>query len=384
MRLRVSLSFCAALLIACAPDPVTVGFIYNGPVEDYGWTKTHDEGRIYLETVGRNVTTLYTVGVDTTEAAAALDDLVAQGASIVFTTSFEFHPFARDAALRHGHLTTLNCSGFVQGERFGSYQARVEEMEYLSGMVAGAMTRSNKVGVVGGVRIYEQFVHINAFALGVKTTNPDADVIVRWIGWWLDPDRSFAAAQGLIDEEGVDVVKQFSNSNAPLRAADARGVWSIGHNNRDICNVAPATCLVAAYYNWGPYYLKIVDEIRSGAYPSSTGRIDYVSTADLNIAGLSDFADAVPDAVRAEVAQKKEQIRTRSFNVFQGPIRWADGTTTPAGEVVTDAELLCMGKWIDGVRDSPGPSCTSGTAECGDFMTCLEGRCVAPDLSGCE
>ncbi|MEW5855572.1 MAG: BMP family ABC transporter substrate-binding protein [Myxococcota bacterium] len=361
--------------------PTKVGFLYVGPITDYGWTKAHEDGRLYLENFGSNVTTVYEENVTPDTAAGIIDSMAADGAKVIFTTSFDFLQQAMAAPSRHPDLYTFNCAGFKTAHHFGSYQARVEEMEYLTGMVAGRMTQSNKIGVVAALRIYEQMVHINAFALGVRAVNPDAEVLVRWMGWWFDPEREATGTNELIDE-GVDVIKGLTDTNIPLATARDRGVYSIGHDSKDGCSIAPEKCLVTSYYNWGPLYVKLVDEVVNGTYPEG-GRSDYPSVADLDVIGLSPYATVVPESVRTEVDAKKADIIARRFNVFQGPFNHDDGTTWVAsGEVLSDQDLLCTNRYVAGVRDFHGPDC-GADAECGANMTCVAGKCTAPDYSGC-
>lgn len=399
-----SLCACAAVLLlglGCTPAPpppppvddsIKVGFIYVGAIGDYGWTKAHEDGRLYLENFGTKVSTAFAESVDPAAAPAAIDAMVAGGSKLVITTSFDFLQSAVAAPARHPGVTFLNCSGFKTGERLGNYQARIEETEYLSGMVAGLMTKNNKIGVVGAMKIYEQMVHINAFTLGVQAVNPAAQVTVRWVGFWFDPDKEGKAVPDLVNNVGVDVVKSFTDTNIPINAVNglntaSKTVYSIGHGNKDGCAIAPNTCLVASYYNWGPLYVKLAEEVRTGTYPAN-GRIDYVSLADLEIAGLSTYATAVPQAVRDQVAAKKKQITDRTFNIFQGPIEFSDASKVAAGSVITDAQLLCTSKFVKGITEVAGPACVVD-ADCKQAiiglnnMTCSGGLCTMKDLSGC-
>ncbi len=389
------------LALSCGTKPTTpppedaginVGFIYVGAIGDYGWTKAHEDGRQYLENFGTKVHTTFAESVDPAKAMDTIDAMVDGGTKLVITTSFDFLQTAMAAPARHPGVTFLNCSGFKKGERFGTYQARIEETEYLSGMVAGLLTKNNKIGVVGAMKIYEQMVHINAFTLGVQAVNPNAQVIVRWVGFWFDPDKEAKAVPDLVNGAGVDVVKSFTDTDIPIKGVDAlntatKTVYSVAHANKDGCAAAPKTCLVSSFYNWGPLYAKLAEEVRTGTYPAQ-GRIDYVSLADLEVAGLSTFADAVPQAVRDQVLAKKKAITERTFNVFQGPIEFSDASTVPAGSVITDDQLICTSKFVKGITELAGPSC-SVDADCKQAiiglnnMTCTNGLCTMKDLSGC-
>lgn len=374
------------------PPAVTkVGFIYVGPVDRFGWTASHDEGRLYLEQYTSDVTTMFRESVSPAAASGVIDDMVDAGASIVFATSFDFLQASLDGPGRHPGLKTFNCSGFKTGPGAGNYQLRVEESEYLTGMVAGRMTRTNKIGVVGALQIYEQVMHINAFARGVRAVNPTAEINVRFVNNWFNPPMELAAVRDLAGQ-GNDIIKGLTDTTIPVEAVadyttDAGlPVYAIGHDNRNNCEAKPDTCLVSSFYNWGPLYKKLVEEVRAGTYPAG-GRIDYLGQADMDVGGISTFNAAVPQLVRDEVTMREASIRNRTFNIFAGPFNKADGGVwLTAGQSLSDADLICTKDFIEGVTVVDGPGCTID-ADCTNTfaaMTCVGGQCRSPDLSGCS
>lgn len=409
----------AVLALTACPQPVEnkpdagaeatkVGFIYVGPRADYGWTKSHEDGRLYLESYGTNVKTEFIESVVPADGTKKIDELYGKGCKIIFTTSFDFLQSALDAPKSHSDLWTLNCAGFKTANQAGNYMARLEEGEYLAGMVAGKMTKTNKVGVVGALRIYEQMMHINAFTLGVRSVNPTAEVLVRWVGNWFNPAMEFKAVDDLIAGE-ADVIKAMTDTNIPVIAADGKktpggkDVYSIGINNKDFCTSAPNTCLTSSYYNWGPYYVKVVKEIAEGKYPKE-GRIDYLGSKDMDIVGIAPMSTKVPSDAQTAVNDKKTAITSGSFNVFQGPFNYQDGTEwKKTGETLSDADLECTSKFVEGIVDFDGPDCAvdadcnlnttvgpndAGTVKDGfydSFLTCdsTSKKCKAADLSGC-
>jgi basic membrane protein A len=371
--------------------PITkVGFIYVGPVDRFGWTASHEEGRLYLEQYTSDVSTMFRAAVAPADAPAVIDEFVDAGASIVFSTSFDFLDSTLQGPMRHPGLTTFNCSGFKTGSHAGNYQVRVEESEYLTGMVAGRMTRTNKIGVVAALRIYEQMMHINAFTRGVRAVNPNAEVNVRFVANWFNPPMELAAVRDLAGQ-GNDIIKGLTDTTIPVEAVadystDAGApVYAIGHDNRNNCEAKPETCLVSSFYNWGPLYKKLVEEVRAGAYPAG-GRIDYLGQADMDVGGISTFNAAVPQTVRDEVTARQTGIRNRTFSIFAGPFNKADGGVwLTAGQSLSDMDLICTKDFVEGVNVVDGPSCTVD-ADCTNgfaAMTCTGGLCRAADLSGC-
>lgn len=400
----------AAALAACSsnestPDagaePTKVGFIYVGPRGDYGWTKSHEDGRQYLENYGKNVKTLFVESVLPSDAPAKIDQLYATGAKIVFTTSFDFLDAALQAPERHSDLWMMNCAGFKTATRAGNYMGRIEEAEYLTGIVAGKMTKTNKIGMVGALRIYEQVMHINAFTLGVRSVNPNAQVYVRWVGDWFNPAMEKKATEDLIALDGVDIIKGLTDTATPNTTAeqikttqDASGnaipVWTVGYDSKDSCLKAPESCLVSSYFNWGPYYVSVVEEIAAGKYPSA-GRVDYLGTKDFDIVGISPMSDRVPAEVQELVRAKQKEIVEGRFNVFQGPFNYDDGTAwKAAGEKLSDEDLTCTKRFVQGAQTVDGPACQTdeqckGDSQVAGKLTCdtTKKLCVAPDLSGC-
>ncbi len=403
MKRIVTIAGLALALSACSKaettadagvqPPTNVAFLYVGPRGDYGWSKSHEDARLYLENYGANVRTTFVESVAPADAAAKIDELYAQGNKIIFATSFDFLDAALKAPGRHPDLWTLACSGFKTARHSGNYMARVEEAEYLTGMIAGKMTKTNKIGMVGALRIYEQMMHMNAFTLGVRSVNPNAQVLVRWVGNWFNPAMETKAVEDLIKDGGVDVIKGLTDTSIPIVTSDGlktpggETVWSIGHDNKDYCNNAKnGTCLASSFYNWGPLYQKLVAEIAAGTYPEN-GRVDYLGSKDMDVVGISNISDKVPAAVAAQVEAKRKEIAQGTFNVFQGPFNYDDGTPWVAeGQKLTDNDLTCTKRFVQGIANFDGPACANDT-ECGGDgkLTCDTTRslCVAPDLSGC-
>jgi len=370
-----------------------VGFIYVGPRGDYGWTKSHEDGRLFLDQYGENVKSKYLENVPPDQTNAKIDELYGEGYKIIFTTSFDYLEYALKAPEKKTDLWMMNCSGFKTAKHVGNYQARVEQAEYLTGMVAGAMTKTNKIGMVGALRIYEQMAHMNAFALGVRAVNPKAEILVRWVGNWFSPAMEAQAVKDLVTLGGVDVIKGKTDTNIPIVEGDklktpaGDPVWTIGHDNKDYCNNAKnGSCLVSSFYNWGPYYKKVVEEIAAGSYPEN-GRMDYLGAREMDIIGISSISDKVPAQVITNVQTKQSEITQGKFNVFQGPFNYDDGTEwKKAGETLSDEEITCTKRFVAGLKNFDGPACAKNE-DCGTDgkLTCDTARslCVAPDLSGC-
>ncbi|MCX8183186.1 MAG: BMP family ABC transporter substrate-binding protein, partial [Crenarchaeota archaeon] len=175
------------------------GFIYVGPVEDFGWTAAHDQGRRYVEKIFPWLETVYVESVPEAEAARYIERLITEeNVDVVFTTSFGFMDPTIEVARKYPNKMFFHCSGFKRAPNSGTYFADFYQVYYLNGLMAGALTKSNKVGYVAAYPIPEVLRHINAFALGVKEANPEAKVYVRWLFAWYNPTGAREAAQALV------------------------------------------------------------------------------------------------------------------------------------------------------------------------------------------
>jgi basic membrane protein A len=226
----------------------------------------------------------------------------------------------------------------------GNYFGRMYQARYLSGMVAGAMTKTKTLGYVAAFPIPEVIRGINAFTLGAQAMNPDVTVRVVWTKTWYDPGREKDAANSLLDV-GADVVTQHQDSPATQEAAQQKGVYSIGYNS-DMSAFAPQAHLCAPIWNWGPFYQEIVEQVRQGTWQSAS----YWYGLEKGIVNLSPISDVVPTAVKERVSNEKQAIASGQFKVFAGPIKDQAGTVRiAAGTVASDQELLGMTWFVAGV-----------------------------------
>ena len=343
--MKVLLSILALTMLSLnvfADEDPKVAFIYVGPVGDGGWTYAHDLGRRELEKMG--VETTYVESVPETDAERVLRNLARRGYDIIFTTSFGYMNPTESVAKQFPDTVFMHCSGFKTAPNMGNYFARMYQARYLAGMVAGMMTKSDNIGIIGSHPIPEIIRHINAFTLGVRSVNPKATTQVIWVNSWFDPAKEGAAANTLMDN-GADIVTITTDSAAATQAAEKRGLYSIG-NDSDMTLYGPDAHLTANIFNWGIYYKHVYEQVKEGTWkPSSdwwsisTGAVD-----------LSPFGEMVPDEVQQMVNSKRGEMISGVFKVFTGPITAQDGTLAiEEGVVPEDGELLSMNYFVDGV-----------------------------------
>ena len=327
-----------------AAKKIKVGFIYVSPVGDEGWSWTHDQGRKMMDAMPDVETTMMESVPEGPDAERAIKNMCSKGYNVIVATSFGYMDPMAKLARRHPDITFLHCSGYKHSDNMTCYFGRIYEARYLTGMVAGAMTKTNEIGYVAAFPIPEVVRGINAFTLGVRSVNPEAKVRVVWTRTWYSPDDEKKAAEGLLDV-GVDVIAQHKNSAGPQVAAEERGAYSVGYNT-DMSSAAPKAHLVAAVWDWKKFYEKFINEYRAGTWKNG----NYWYGLSDGIVDISAYGDMVPADVRAKVDAAKASIVNGTYKVFSGPVKDQEGKErVPAGQVAPDEMLLSMDWFVEGV-----------------------------------
>jgi basic membrane protein A len=326
-------------------EALKVGFIYIGPVGDYGWSYAHDQGRKYLETTLPDVKTTYVESVpEGADAERVLTQLARSGHKVIVATSYGYMDTMLQVAERFPEVVFLHCAGHKRRANMGTYFGRMYQASYLTGVVAGTMTQKKRIGYVAPIPIPEVIRIANAFVLGVRAVNPEVNVHVVWTNAWYDPATESEAANGLLDI-GVDVIATQSDSPAPVQTAERRGAYGVGFN-ADASKFAPEKHLTSAIWNWGPYYAAAVKQVRDGTWKST----DEWWPIGTGIVGLSPFGPVVADTLKNLVEQRKQDLMAGRFDVFWGPIKDQSGKLRiAASEKPADEVLLGMNWFVEGV-----------------------------------
>jgi simple sugar transport system substrate-binding protein len=351
---RLAIAVLAALVAAAvagtpaaAQDPLKIGFVYVSPIGDAGWTYQHDLGRKELERVlGAKVVTKYVENVpEGADAERVIRELAAGGHKLVFTTSFGYMNPTVKVAKSFPAVSFEHATGYKRDKNVGTYNARFYEGRYVTGVVAGKMTKSNVAGYVAAFPIPEVLQGINAFTRGMRSVNPKAEVKVIWVNSWYDPGREREAAMTLISQ-GADVVTQHTDSTAPVQAAQDKGVWAVGYHS-DMSKYGPKAHLTASTHNWSGHYVKVAQDVLAGTYkPSNVWggmKAGMVKLAALNA--------EVPPEVRALATRAEQDISGGALHPFAGPVKRQDGTVVvPAGQRMSDEKLAVMDYYVEGVQ----------------------------------
>jgi basic membrane protein A len=327
--------------------PLKVAFAYVGPVGDAGWTFAHDLGRKEVQMAfGDKVLTSFVENVpEGSDAERVIRDMVEQGNTLIFGTTFGYmEPMLRVAADAKG-VKFEHATGYKTAENLRTYDSRTYEGAYLAGIVAGAMTKTNALGVVGSIPIPEVIRNINSFTLGAQSVNPKVSTRVVWVNKWFDPPKEGEAAQALMNQ-GVDVLMQNTDSSAVLQTAEKAGKFAFGWDS-DMSKFGPNAHLASAVIHWGPYYKKAVNDVLTGSWKTEKtwwgvkeGAIDLVSVSP-----------KVPADAKAKVDDVKAGLKSGSFAIWKGPIVDESGKEIlKEGQIADDAFLVGINFYVKGVE----------------------------------
>ena len=330
---------------ALAADPLKVGFVYVGPVGDFGWTHGHDVGRKAIEKeFGDKVATTFVENVPEADSERVIRQLAASGNKLIFTTSFGFMNPTIRVAKQFPDVMFEHATGYQTAKNVSAYNARFYEGRDVIGTIAGHMTKTGKFGYIASFPIPEVVMGINAFILAARRVRPDAEISVVWVNSWFDPGKEADAAKVLIDQ-GCDVITQHTDSAAPIQTAGSRGVWCFGQAS-DMSTFAPEQHLTAILDVWGPYYVERTRAVLEGTWQTSSVWQGFKE----GLVEMSPYNSVLPANVVEEAEKIRKGIIDGSHHSFTGPIKDQSGKErVPAGERMSDEALLTMDWYVEGV-----------------------------------
>ena len=357
MKRRTLLGSAAALVAATAipafaqDEKLKIGFIYVGPVGDGGWTYQHDLARKAVEAeYGDKVETTFIESVpEGADAERALTQLALAGNKLIFATSFGFMDATMNVAKKFPDIKFEHATGYKRAENVSTYNARFYEGRAVQGLIAGKMTKTNKIGYIGSFPIPEVIMGINAYYLQAKKVNPNVELSVVWAFTWFDPAKEADAAKALIDQ-GIDVIASHTDSTAPLAEAAKTGGKVIGFGQASdmaIPEYMPTPRVSSIIDNWAPYYVKRVGELMDGTY----AQVDSWAGIKEGEVQIGAITEAVPAELKAEAEAMRDAIAAGSFHPFTGPINKQDGSAWLAeGATAPDGDLLGMNFYVEGIK----------------------------------
>jgi basic membrane protein A len=336
--------FGASISMAQA-DPVKVGFIYVGPIGDHGWTYRHDIGRQSVEEAfGDKVETSYIESVpEGPDAVRVMREMAQAGTDIIFATSFGYMDSMLKVAKEFPDVKFEHATGFKRADNLATYGLRLYQARHVQGVIAGQMTKTNKICYVAAFPIPEVIREINTYYLGAKSVNPNVDIDIVWVNTWYDPAKEAQAAEVMM-ADGCDMVAQHTDSPAPLQAAQKAGKLGFGQASDQI-KFAPKAQLTATIDNWGPYYVRRVQEVMDGNWSSA----DYFGHMNEAAVEMAPFTN-MPADVAAKAQSVKDAISNGTYFAFTGPLKDNKGNLQlKDGEIADDVHLNTMMYYVEGI-----------------------------------
>ena len=339
---------------AIAKDDIKVGVLHIGdPADGAGYSYAHDSGIVEMQkAIGLRddqIIRKNNVADDNdTAIETALNELIEAGCNIIFATSWGYMEKVNEAATAHPEIIFSHCSGYMSNDtNFNNYFGQIYQARYLAGIVAGLKTESDKIGYVAAQDNNNPEVTggIDAFALGVKSVNPDAKIYVKVTNTWFDLQKEKAAAVALLDE-GCDVIAQHQDTTQPMVAAQERGAYGIGYNS-DMAVQVPDAVLTSVVWHWGVYYTAAVQAAIDGTWTAD----NYFDGMKEGLLGLTDLTDLCAEGTKEKVDEATQKILNGELQVFAGEIKDNEGNVrVKAGESLDDAYIAGEINWyVDNV-----------------------------------
>ena len=329
-------------------DDMKVGVLYiSDPSEGSGYSYTHDLGiQGMQENLGLSSDQIERKIVDDSDAAAtekAIKECIDDGCRIIFTTSWGYMETTSEMAEQYPDVYFSHGTGYLSnGKNFNNYFGRIYQARYLSGIVAGMNTKSNKIGYVAAQDSSNSEVTggIDAFAIGVESVNPDAKIYVVVTNSWYDADKEKAASEQLLDM-GCDVMAQHCDTAYPQTLAQDRGVYGIGYNS-DMSKETPNSCLTSVIWNWSAYYTSAVKSVMNGTWDGS----NYYGGMAEGLVGITNLAGFAADGTQEKVDKATAAILSGENNVFDGVLETNTGDTIGSeGSTLDDATITGGINW---------------------------------------
>ena len=325
--------------------PLKVGFVYVGSINEVGWTRQHDLGRIALEKeLGADVECAYMEQVpEGQDAERVIRDMVSQGRRLIFSTAFGFMDPTVRVAREFPDFAFENATGYKTLENVAVYNARFYEGRYLAGLLAGHTSESGVIGYVAAMPIPEVLQGINAFTIAARSVNPKLEVRVIWTNTWYDAQRERDAALSLISQ-GADLLTHHTDTVAVAEVAEQKRRLLIGYNS-DLREIAPTMHLASVTHHWGRYYIKRARAVLDGSWTSAN---TWGGMAD-DFVRLESLARKVPAAVRREIRTHADDIIKGKLLPFSGPLKSNDGKLRVEDGFLTDDALHRMDWLVEGI-----------------------------------
>ena len=306
------------------PTRLVVGAIHVGSIKDAGYNQAQHEGLVWMTKNVPGVKLLEAENVpEGPDVERVMENMITQGATLIFPQSFGYMDFALNVAQRHPTVRFEHPAGYKLGDNFGTYWAASDQLTYSLGVAAGLTTKSNKIAFVGAMPIPQVIASVNAFHLGAQSVNPKVETRAVFTGTWSDPAKEAAATNAVIDQ-GVDVVTMLVDSPITVvQTAEKRLAYSIGYHSSAVAEFAPKFWISGVNFDWGPYFAKMANDVIGGTWKAA----NYIGGLETGMATLAPWGAAVPETVKTSVNAKLQAFQSGTLaSPYVGPVYDQQGT----------------------------------------------------------
>ncbi len=338
----------AVLSLRSEHEKTTIGYIMTGSIGEPGWNGINYNGiKKVCDELGIELIVKENVleNTETNDCLNAVSELSDSGCEMIILSSYGYPTEVKEAIDKYPDISFYGISADYYSDNMTSYFGRMYQARYLSGLIAGMTTENDKIGYVAAMPNDEVIRGINAFTLGVRRVNPDAEVYVRWSGSWDDKTSETAAAEYLISETDIDFITCHQNQPYVIDAAENAGIYSIGYN--EAYEGYSDKYLTSAVWNWEHLYNIIITDFMQGKANKKEHIWADISTGAVS---LSEYSPLVGQNVIDEVEKAKNEIISGD-DVFSGEIYDNNGNLIcKKNEFISDSSLMNDMDWyVDGV-----------------------------------
>ncbi|MBS1676676.1 MAG: BMP family ABC transporter substrate-binding protein [Actinobacteria bacterium] len=326
-----------------------VGFVYISPLPGSAWSEAWDATRKMLETKDGAETTVVQPIEENSEVVGVLQGLVRKGNKLIFATALGYQPYVEQVAEENPDVYFVVTGPWLQENELppnvSAVYGNLWEVRYLTGMVAGAMTKSNTLGFVSAFSVSSVVAGINGFELGAKAVNPKAKTKVVFTSAWYNPPQNTQAAETLA-KNGADVIAKHQDDTGAIIGAEQSGAYAIG-SEYDTSSQNPEAYLTGSVYNWEKYSQEKYEQAEKGTFKNDEVNGDLKS----GMVQLAPLSPKVPAKVKKDVEKAEAELKAGKRYVFEGPLKSNTGEEVlkageawkEPGEVYENSEFLVEG-----------------------------------------
>lgn len=336
---------------AAAGEVLKVGVIYVSPIADIGWTRQHNDAALAIKAAFGDKVELTVVDslFKPQDIERVLTEMATGGHKLIFGTSFSHSTPIQKVSKRFPNVVFEHCSGLKHFKNLGTFEAKYYEGTYLAGMAAGAMTKSAKIGFIGGFPIPDIVGPANALLLGARSIRPEATCQVIFLNSWYDPGKEKDAATALMSQ-GCDVICSMTDTATGVQTAEAGGAWSVGYAS-DMSSFGPTKHLTAFTLDWSSIYVDAAKRVMDGNWSME---VRWQGLAE-GVVKMSPYNSAIPADMLAKLKSAEADIASGKLHPYAGELKDQSGKVrAAAGSRLSDNEIRGFNWFVEGMIGNVG------------------------------